>query len=149
MCDTFTPGSGRLSGNRSLSLVMQRLPPKWVNWPSSRVRRQLEIERGRVRAFTVQLEYDTEATLDGLGSAEWRQVARFDHAEYGPHDIRREGLHMDVYRNGECVKKVTAFPQVPVDVAPRWCEDFLLERGPQLVERFEKWHSIQRFWARR
>jgi len=49
-----------------------------------------------VTRFTVQLEYRHDD--------EWREVVRYDHDGTdigGGHDVTEEGLHIDIYRDGE------------------------------------------------
>jgi hypothetical protein len=67
-----------------------------------RVRRRLgiDVERGEVRRFVVQLEYCMNPLND-----EWATVVRYDHDSEGSaeatHDVTEEGLHIDVYRDCE------------------------------------------------
>jgi len=62
-----------------------------------RVRRRIGYrhDRGEITRFVVQLEY----RLDG----DWAEVVRFDHDPEGTygHDVTAEGVHIDVYRDGE------------------------------------------------
>lgn len=68
---------------------------EWVEYPNARVRSELDVRRGIPTRFVVQLEYRVDS--------EWSVVARFDHDSTGEqsHDVTEDGLHMDVYRNGE------------------------------------------------
>jgi hypothetical protein len=118
----------------------------WVEWPYARIRRELETEGGVVTRFVFQLEYDCEATTDGLLPHDWRTVARFDHDLDGPHNVNEEGLHVDVYRDGEVVMKSYDFPPVPLRKAPRFCERYLQENADFLIDRFERWHDIGDTW---
>ena len=52
------------------------------------------------------------------------------------HDIGEEGLHMDVYRNGKKYRTVRGFPLIRPTQAPRFCEQFLLERADDLTRSF-------------
>lgn len=123
-------------------------PPYWIRWPYARIRRELDTERGEVRRFIAQLEYDIEATPTGENSPEWRAVARFDHDSSGEqaHDIRDEGLHLDIYRNEEKYRVLTEFPPVPLDRAPRYCQEYLERYADRLLERFERWHDLYGPW---
>lgn len=89
----------------------------------------------------VQLEYNFD-TRFGYPD-DWRQVARFDHHPHmnWGHDIRKEGLHMDVMKNGKKDKVLWNFPDVPVNKAPSFCEEFLLKNHDRLIDQFEQWHG--------
>lgn len=117
----------------------------YTEYPYARIRRDYDTERGQVVRFVVQLEY-------GLGDQvywprncdDWRAVARFDHNPRAPdgHDIRDEGLHLDIYKGEDEYEKSTDFPFVPVNRAPRWCEEYFKENLDFLLERFEKFNGI-------
>ena len=59
------------------------------------LRTAFSTERGTVTKFLMQLEY----WLEG----DWREVIRYDHDRDAPggHDITEDGLHRDIYRDGE------------------------------------------------
>ena len=86
--------------------------------------------------FVVQLER-------GIGD-EWRQVIRFDHDPENPmgHDIAEDGVHMDVYRDGEKVRVKDDFPPVPLNHAPRYCITYTRENAARFLDRFEQWHDL-------
>lgn len=69
---------------------------------------QFEFDKseGHVTRFVVQFERS-------IGD-EWSEVVRFDHEPENPmgHDITEEGLHMDVYRDGDKVRVKDDFPPV-------------------------------------
>ncbi|SDG42947.1 DUF7718 family protein [Halorientalis regularis] len=95
--------------------------------------------RGEVTRFTVQLEYRLEG--------EWTEVVRYDHdgtddSEFG-HDVAEEGLHVDIYRDGE--KHATEFitGPLPAGVALDHAEDHLAKNLQRYVKRFEEWHGIR------
>jgi len=95
--------------------------------------------RGEVTRFAVQLEYR-------LGG-EWTEVVRYDHdgtddSEFG-HDAAEEGLHVDIYRDGE--KHATEFitGPLPAGVALDHAEDHLAQNLQRYVKRFEEWHGIR------
>lgn len=123
---------------------MTTIPPLWIDWPFARIRRELSTNRGAVTAFVYQLEYNVAADTTRLQAEDWRAVARFDHdPESGAgHDVTEEGLHLDVYRNGEKHVVLRGFPPVSLDEAPRYCENYLLENADALLARFERWHDI-------
>ncbi|MEM4782509.1 MAG: hypothetical protein QXG03_13240 [Halalkalicoccus sp.] len=93
-------------------------------------------DRGEVTRFFVQLEY----WLDG----DWREVVRYDHdaTAAGGHDITAEGLHRDVYRDGEkvAVKRITL--PIPADEGFNYAEADLKENAQRYINRFERWHDI-------
>ena len=123
-------------------------PPAWIRWPYARIRRELETEQGQVRRFVAQLEYDIEATPTGQNTPDWRTVARFDHDITGEqsHDVREEGLHLDIYRDGEKHQVRTGFPPVPLNRAFRYSEDYLTQNADRLLTQFERWHGLHGPW---
>lgn len=118
----------------------------WVAWPYARIRRELSVSRGAVTRFVFQLEYDVRATPDGRSPHDWRAVARFDHDVDGSHDVAEEGLHLDVYRNGEKVETFRGFPEVPLNEAPDFCQRFLVVNSDDLLDQFERWHDVGEEW---
>lgn len=96
-------------------------------------------ERGDITRFFVQLEYRLDE--------EWYEVVRYDHdpdaAEEMAHDVTAEGLHIDVYREGEKARSETVSPPMPADVAFTYAEEHLREHLQRFVERFERWHGIR------
>lgn len=118
----------------------------WVEWPYARLRRELDVNGGIPTRFVYQLEYDLDATVDGLPPNDWRQVARMDHDIEGPHNVAEEGLHIDLYRNGTKFKQSHDFPNVPLKQAPSFCEAYLQQRSDFFVDRFERWHSVGKKW---
>lgn len=118
----------------------------WVAWPYTRIRRELETERGGVTRFVFQLEYNVAATRDGLPPHDWRPVARFDHDVDGAHDVALEGIHLDVYRDGEKYRQTWDFPTIPVEHAPEFCQQYLLDNSDFFLDRFERWHDVGKEW---
>jgi hypothetical protein len=108
---------------------------EWVEYPNARLRVEIETQDGTPTRFVIQLE----ARIDGG----WRQVARFDHDAENPmgHDITEEGLHMDIYREGERVRVKDDFPPVDLIRAPRYCIAYIREHAETLLRRFEQWHD--------
>jgi hypothetical protein len=143
-----TAGFFSLPAVHSPRVSMSELDPSWIRWPYARIRRELVTEQGEVRRFVAQLEYDVAATPTGQSTPDWRTVARFDHDISGEqsHDVREEGLHMDIYRHGEKERVITDFPPVPLAIAPRFCEETLEARADALLERFEWWHDLHGPW---
>ena len=125
---------------------MSNLGFEWVEWPYARIRRELDTEEGWVTRFVFQLEYNMRATQDGLPPHDWRQVARFDHNVDGEHNIEVEGLHLDLYRDGEKYEKLWGFPEMTANQAPDFCQEFLEERADELLDEFEEWHDVGREW---
>jgi hypothetical protein len=127
---------------------MREIAPLWIRWPYARVRREREIVRGEVRYFVSQLEYNVAATPAGGTESDWRVVARFDHnadPDRG-HDIRMDGLHLDVYKDGEKYKIKTGFPPVSPTTALNFCDQFFEQNADQLLEQFERWHGLYGPW---
>ena len=95
----------------------------------------MTIEQGEVLRFVVQLEYR-------LGG-EWVEVVRYDHESAGAsaHDVTKEGLHIDIYREGE--KHATEYiaGPLPAGVALDLAEDHLAEIAERFIRRFEEWHQ--------
>ena len=108
----------------------------WIKYPNARLRIVIDIERGMPTLFIVQLEYQVKG--------EWEPVVRFDHNsvnQFG-HDITEEGLHMDIYRDGENRYVKTNFPAVPLSDAPKYAESHIRGQADQLLRRYEKWHNL-------
>ena len=102
----------------------------------SQIRIGLSTDKGDVTRFFVQLEYWREG--------DWMEVVRFDHnpnTEFG-HDITEDGLHMDIYRDGEKYRVREDFPAVKLNRAPRYCTVYIREHADRILRRFEKWHNV-------
>jgi hypothetical protein len=127
---------------------MTNLDPFWIRWPYARIRRELTTHQGRVRSFVYQLEYDIEATPTGENTPDWRTVARFDHDVSGEqsHDVREEGLHLDIYREGEKEDILRRFPAVSIEYAPRYAEEYLKRHADRFLQQFEEWHDLHGPW---
>jgi len=112
-----------------------RVDPIPVN-SKTQLRRGIATEHGNVPRFFFQLEYR-------LGD-EWAEVVRFDHnedAEAG-HDVTEEGVHMDVYRDGEKIDTVRIAGPMPGSEALDLAEAHLAEHGKRYTTRFEQWHNL-------
>lgn len=90
--------------------------------------------------FVIQLEFSPGPCED---TSEWKEVARFDHRPYRErgHDVREEGIHMDVYKlqpNGHAKKadQLRGFPTMPINEIPDFAEGYLEAMHDQLVEQF-------------
>lgn len=108
----------------------------WIEYPHAQLRFILNTERGTPTQFLVQLEYRLE---DG-----WEPVVRFDHnpdGVYG-HDITEEGLHMDIYRDGEKHLVRRDFPPVELSNAPDYCESYIENHADRLFRRYKEWHNL-------
>jgi len=94
-------------------------------------------EAGDIVRFMVQLEY----WFDG----DWREVVRYDHDReaHGGHDVAQEGLHMDVYRDGQKVRTNQVTGPIPADQAFNAAEEDLQENVEAYIKRFERWHDIK------
>ena len=102
----------------------------------------IDLERGRVTRFVVQLEYLIEPQTD-----EWAVVVRYDHDAEGSaeatHDVTEEGLHIDIYRDGEKIDSHELTPPLPANDALNAAEEHLADHLEGYVRRFEQWHGIQ------
>jgi hypothetical protein len=108
----------------------------WLEYPHTRLRVEIDKEQGVPTRFVVQLERRV--------GDEWRQVVRFDHDPENPmgHDVVEEGLHMDIYRDGEKARVKDDFPPVPLTDAPRYCITYIRQNADQLLRRFDQWHDL-------
>ncbi|SEH51852.1 hypothetical protein SAMN05192561_10463 [Halopenitus malekzadehii] len=109
---------------------------EWVEYPHARLRVEIDKTAGVPTRFVVQLERRVDEF--------WQQVVRFDHDPENPmgHDIIEEGLHMDVYRNGEKSRVKDDFPPVDLTRAPRYCIAYIEQHAGILLRRFEQWHDL-------
>jgi hypothetical protein len=107
---------------------------------SHRARRRLgfDTSRGRVTRFVVQLEYRHDE--------EWHPVVRYDHDGTGEgefaHDVTDEGLHIDIFRNGEKVATEYIAPPQSAGIALDRAEDHLSKNLERFIKRYELWHGI-------
>lgn len=103
----------------------------------ARIRLGLDTDRGSVTRFVLQIEYR-------IGD-EWLEVVRFDHDATGSaaHDVSKDGVHMDAYRDGEKYRRVEVFPPMNAGDALNFAEAHLAEHAERYVKRFEKWHGIR------
>lgn len=94
-------------------------------------------DRGEVTRFVVQLEY--------RHGDEWAPVVRYDHdpASVHGHDVTEEGLHVDVYRDGDLYRREYVAPPMPASIALDFAEDHLMENVQRYTRRFEVWHQNQ------
>lgn len=99
----------------------------------------LNTHRGTVTRFMVQLEY----WING----EWSEVVRYDHdPEAAPemaHDVTAEGLHVDIYRDGEKADTERVTGPLPAGEAFNRAEEHLTQHLQAVVRRFEQWHGMQ------
>jgi len=106
---------------------------------SARRRVAVSTSSGDVVRFVVQLEYRHDD--------DWQPVVRYDHdaggAAEAAHDVAEEGLHIDIYRDGE--KDATEFVTgpLPAGVALDHAEDHLSQNLERYLRRYEKWHGIR------
>lgn len=69
----------------------------------------IDLNQGEVTRFLVQLEYLVDPIAD-----DWEIVVRYDHDSEGSgeatHNVTKEGLHIDIYREGEetCHSRIDA-----------------------------------------
>jgi hypothetical protein len=102
------------------------------------VRIGLDRERGSVTRFVVQLEYNHDG--------DWHPVVRYDHDGTGEsehsHDVVDEGLHIDIYRDGE--KHATEYISAVGSGAEglNRVEEHLSNNLQRFTNRYEQWHGI-------
>ena len=105
--------------------------------PIARIRLGYSHDRGDVTRFVVQLEYHC--------ADEWCEVVRYDHdpvSEFG-HDVTDEGLHIDIYRDGEQYRTEYVAPSMPASIALDRAEEHLAQNLQGFIQRFEEWHGIR------
>ncbi|WP_425606569.1 DUF7718 family protein [Halomontanus rarus] len=128
----------------------------WRDWsngtvePTARIRERIYWDAPIITEFCIQLEYNVGLHYE-MEDSIWRAIARFDHnvSPNRGHDIREEGLHMDLFPKTENERKVWDFPRVPLRDSPRWCREFLEQRHRHYLLRYEKNGSLspeQRFY---
>jgi hypothetical protein len=103
----------------------------------------VDVDRGVVTRFVVQLEYLIDAPAE-----EWATVVRYDHDAEGSveatHDVTQDGLHIDIYRDSKKIDSHELTPPLPANDALNAAEEHLAEHLKQYVRRFEQWHGIRR-----
>lgn len=111
--------------------------------PTARIRERIYWDAPTVTEFCIQLEYNNGLHKEGI-SAEWVPVARFDHnvSPTRGHDIREEGLHMDLFPGSVEERRVEGFPDVSLIQAPVWCRDYLEAEHQHYLMRLEKIGNI-------
>lgn len=111
-----------------------RLYRKSTSHPDGEIRYGSTCRKGEVLAFLVQLYcwHDDR----------WRLVAQFDHnpAMKRGHDVTVEGLHMDVFRDGEKHETRKTFPRLDARAAFTFAEEYFLEYDQSLIEEYKQWH---------
>jgi len=107
----------------------------------SRRRVGIDVERGRVTRFVVQLEYLVEPR-----TGSWEPVVRLDHDAGGSedvtHDVTEDGLHVDVYRDGEKFETRELMGPLSANEALNAAEEHLAAHLHVYIRRFERWHGI-------
>lgn len=102
----------------------------------ARVRMGYSTDQGEVTRFVLQLEYRR--------GDEWAEVVRFDHdpASEVAHDVTEEGVHIDIYRDGQKYRTEEIFPPMPASEALTFAEEHLSNHAERYIKRFETWHEI-------
>lgn len=116
----------------------------WEDWshgtvePTARIRKRVFWNGSIVTEFCIQLEYNRSVHYK-MEEAAYHEVARFDHniAPNRGHDIREEGIHMDLFPRTDHEQKVWDFPPYPLRQAPQFCREFLEEHRAYYLGRFE------------
>jgi hypothetical protein len=107
------------------------------------IRRRIgvSVDDGLVTRFVVQLEY----LIDPIANR-WATVVRYDHDSEGAaeatHDVTEEGLHIDIYRDGEKYDSHELTPPLPASEALEAAEEHLTEHLEGYIRRFEQWHGM-------
>jgi hypothetical protein len=108
--------------------------------PVTRIRLGYSHDRGEITRFVVQLEYQLDVN-------DWHEVVRYDHDSEGSdeatHDVEKEGLHIDIYRDGDQLRTEYVAPPMPAGVALDRAEDHLANNLEPFIQRFEEWHGIK------
>ena len=125
------------------TLTPMSLHQRSVSHPHGEIHYSVENEGDEVVSFVVQLRcwVGTETEL----------VAQFDHTpDQGMgHDVEREGVHMDVFRDGEKVDVslvadagLDAHPgPLVADVASEYALTYMEQENERLIERFLTWRD--------
>jgi len=115
--------------------------------PYTRIRVAFGTIRGDVDWFVVNLEYNVSENTTLYD--EWKTVARFDHnpSAVNGHDIRDEGLHIDLCDPDGSVNKGYGFPPVSVNEAPAYCETYFKKHHLRITRRYAKLAGIEN-WNR-
>ncbi|WP_425504789.1 DUF7718 family protein [Salinigranum marinum] len=75
-------------------------------------------------------------------------VVRYDHDSEGrteaTHDVTEEGLHINVYRDGEKTDSHEVTPPLPANQTLNAAEDHLSTHLDGYIRRLERWHGIPR-----
>lgn len=116
-----------------------------IRLPYTRIRSVIEIENGAVLSFVVQLEYNVAHSPSTL--ERWNGVARFDHNPKSAegHDIRTESLHMDIANPNGPDQRAWGFPDVPVNRAVDFCEQYFRANHERLTKQFCKQWGFERW----
>lgn len=120
--------------------------PKPIGIPGARLRLGHSRDHGEVTAFVVQLEYHLENDGTAGEAGQWVEVVRSDHDSTGAggHDVRQEGVHLDVYHSGEKDHTEQLTGPLPTDDAFDAAEERITEDAERYVKRFCQWHRNNR-----
>lgn len=92
--------------------------------------------------FVVQLEYLIDPDAD-----EWAIVVRCDHDAEGSdeatHDVTEDGLHIDIYRDGEKIDGNELTPPLRANTTLDLAEEHLADHMEGYVRRFERWRGTK------
>jgi len=115
----------------TLGIPVSVTPPPERLADRVQLRTAFSTERGTVTRFMIQLEY----WLEG----DWREAVRYDHDRDAPggHDITEEGLHRDIYRDGEKIRSEEVSPPIPANEGFDAAEEDLCKNVERFIKRFE------------
>jgi len=101
----------------------------------ARIRLGHTIENAVAVRFVRQLEYRVDD--------DWHVVVRYDHGtDASEHDATDEGLHMDVYRDGQKLRTEQVGPPEHPNQALNRAEEHLQKHAERFIRRFEQWHNL-------
>ena len=117
----------------------------WEDWrhgtvqPTARLRYRIYTEKGEVTEFCIQLAANRAIHYPTMTEPAWAIVARFDHNSHPSrgHDVREEGLHLDLFEGTTRESTVYGFPAVALADAPEYCLEYLHSNKDQLLARWE------------
>jgi len=103
----------------------------------SRLRLGFDTDSGEVTQFVVQLERRR--------GTDWVEVVRADHNPDSElsHDVTEEGIHLDVYRDGEKYRREFIGPPMPAGRALDRAEGHITDHAEAYLTRDDQWHRTE------
>jgi hypothetical protein len=104
----------------------------------TQIRVGFDRDKKDVTRFVVQLEYHHHN--------QWKPVVRYDHDKSAnsrhSHDVTKEGLHIDIFRDGEKYATEYIAPAQSGAMALNRVEDHLANNLQRFINRYERWHGL-------